>query len=239
MKHVSLVIPCFNEERRLAGTLKDIIISFYQQVHEGEVLFVNDGSSDNTVRKIKKVLAGVRNVRVLSLATHSGKGRAVQEGMLAAAGDVILFTDVDFSVPISSVPEALAALRKADIVIGSRRHPQSRLVISQGKVRTWLGKGFTWLTNKALGLSVSDVTCGLKGFRREAARDLFACQQLPDWSFDAEILFLAVKRRYRVVEIPVQWSNKEGTRVRVLRDIPRSLSGLIRIRLNDLLGRYG
>lgn len=239
MKQVSLIIPCFNEERRLTATFPDTIESFYQQVHGGEVIFVNDGSTDNTVGKIKNLLAGVDSFRILNLVVHSGKGKAVQEGMLAAKGDMILFTDADFSVPVTTVSEALAAAKKADIVIASRRHPQSRLVISQSKMRTLLGRGFTWLTNKVLGLSVSDVTCGLKCFRRDVAHDLFTRQRLSDWSFDAEILFLAAKRKYRVAEIPVQWSNKVGTKVHVVRDILRSLSGLIRIRLNDMLGLYG
>lgn len=240
MLKLSVVIPCFNESKRLNNTLSEALIYLVKNVHSFEVIFVNDGSTDNTVEKIHKLCAGFKdNYKILSLPVNNGKGYAIHEGVLGAQGGSIVFLDADFSTPIETVEPALKALKKgADVVIASRRHPMSHLVVPQGKARIFLGKGFTWLTNAWLLLSVSDITCGFKCFKREVAKELFAKQHQFDWSFDAEILFLATRKGYQIEEIPVAWTNKKGTKVNIIRDVIRSLIGLVKIRARYFLGKY-
>jgi dolichyl-phosphate beta-glucosyltransferase len=160
--------------------------------------------------------------------------------MLQARGDYVFFSDADLSVPIETVLPFLVELQnRCDVAIGSRRAPGAKIEVHQPFFRETMGRVFTSLSNLLLGARYFDVTCGFKGFKREVARDLFTRQRLHNWSFDSEILFIARLRGYQVTEIPVSWRNEQGTKVRVWKDAAVSFLGLLQIRLNQILGKYG
>jgi len=238
--YLSLIIPAYNEELRIAGSLKRVLEFLEAQSYSSEVIIVDDGSQDRTVEVVRKISQGKDRVKILQNGKNLGKGGAVQSGMLQAKGEYLFFSDADLSVPIEMIGRLLTKLEKgSDIVIGSRAKPEAVVEIHQPFYREFMGRIFTRLSNWILGLSVSDFTCGFKGFRREVARDLFSRQRLKNWSFDSETLYLSQVKGYRILEIPVTWCNDRATKVRLWRDIITSFLGLLRIRLNHYLGRYG
>jgi len=237
---ISLIIPAFNEEQRIGKSLEQIFQFCNAQTLPFEVLVVDDGSSDGTVSFIRRRFGDHSQLKIVQQPGRRGKGAAVQQGMLQARGDYVFFSDADLSVPIETLPGFLVELQsRCDIAIGSRRAPGAKIEVHQPFLRETMGRVFTSLSNFLLGTRYFDVTCGFKGFKREVARDLFTRQRLHNWSFDSEILFIARLRGYQVTEIPVSWRNEQGTKVRVWKDAAVSFLGLLQIRLNQILGKYG
>jgi glycosyltransferase involved in cell wall biosynthesis len=235
---VSLIIPAFNERARLGKNLDRIVAFLRAQPYASEVIVVDDGSHDGTGEWVEAHHAG-GVVQLCRLPANRGKGEAVRQGMFLGRGHHLCFSDADLSVPIESLPVFLSRLAEgADVAIGSRRAPGAVIEVPQPRYREALGQAYTGMARAMLGLSVSDVTCGFKGFRRSVARDVFRHQRLRDWGFDAEILYIARLRGYRVSEVPVRWRNDGATRVRLPRDVVRSLVGLVRIRAYAARGRY-
>ena len=237
---ISLIIPAFNEEQRIGKSLEQILRFCNAQTLPLEVIIVDDGSSDGTVPFIRQRFGGHSQLQIIEQPMRRGKGAAVQQGMLQARGDYVFFSDADLSVPIETVLPFLVELQnRCDVAIGSRRAPGAKIEVHQPFFRETMGRVFTSLSNLLLGARYFDVTCGFKGFKREVARDLFTRQRLHNWSFDSEILFIARLRGYQVTEIPVSWRNQQGTKVRVWKDAAVSFLGLLQIRLNQILGKYG
>ena len=237
--YVSLIIPAFNEEARIGKSLDQILSFFRSQPYSFEVIIVDDGSKDGTKDLICGRYGDHDRVRIYQQSPNQGKGAAVKKGMLLGNGEYLFFSDADLSVPIETLSLFLPSLEKDfDVAIGTRQKSGAVIEIHQPFYREFLGGIFTRLSNWILDMRVSDFTCGLKGFRREAARELFSRQRLKNWSFDAEILYLAQRNGCQVLEIPVRWRNDDRTKVRLWRDIVSSFVGLIQIRLNDLMGRY-
>lgn len=236
---LSLVIPCYNEAARFGTNIEHLFSYLTKQDYTSEIIFVDDGSTDTTVEKLREFEKQYKHVRIIEHVHNEGKGEAVRTGMLAAAGSTIVFLDADMSTPIETLEKVWLPLKKgADVVIGSRRHPDSLIKTPQPWLRVTLGHGFTKVTNLLLGLHVSDVTCGFKIFEANAGKTLFRILKRGDWSFDAEILFLARKRKWKIIEVPVVWTNVKGTKVDLFRDLLGSLWGLFSIRLNDVFGLY-
>lgn len=228
--YLSLIIPAFNEEIRIAGSLDRILQFLKGRPYTFEIIIIDDGSKDRTVELVKNRFGQHSEVRI-NQQQNLGKGKAVQQGMLLANGKYLFFSDADLSVPIETLSLFLSHLEKdSDIAIGTRQKAGATIEIHQPLFREFLGKVYTKLTNWILGLRFSDFTCGFKGFRKEAAKDLFSRQQLSNWSFDAEILYLAHLKGYKVSEISVHWRNDEQTKVRLWRDIISSFFGLLQIR---------
>jgi dolichyl-phosphate beta-glucosyltransferase len=237
--YLSVVIPAYNEEKRIGGSMEKIIRFLRGQPYASEVIVVDDGSSDATIEVVRRCDDPDSMIRIERQPYNLGKGEAIRRGMLAGDGRYLVFSDADLSVPIETLPAFLAQLENGcDIAVGSRRKEGAVVEIHQPKYRELMGKVFTRLSSLILGLRVSDFTCGFKGFRKEAARDLFRRQQLADWSFDSEILYLAKIRRYRMSEVPVRWRNDAATKVRLGKDVLVSFLGLLKIRVNDILGKY-
>ena len=237
--HLSLIIPTFNEERRIGKSLDRILTFLQAQPYQYEVIIVDDGSQDRTVDVVQQRSNSNPPIRIERQPHNLGKGEAIKRGMLQGSGSYLFFSDADLSVPIEALPTFLSILENGcDVAVGSRRKPGAVLEIHQPLYRELMGKVFTWLSNWILDLRVSDFTCGFKGFRREAARELFSRQRLGNWSFDPEILYLAKLKQYRVAEIPVRWRNDRATKVRLWRDVLSSFLGLLYIRLYDLRGIY-
>lgn len=216
--HLSVVIPAYNEEKRLPQSLSKVLDFLKKQTYASEILVSDDGSQDRTVMFAKEILKDFPH-QVLVTPENRGKGHAVRQGMLAAAGDYILFTDADLSTPIEEVSKFLAHLEKdQDVVIGSRALPGSQVEIHQNVCREAMGKIFNRIAQMWTFKGIHDSQCGFKGFRREAAQKLFSLQKLDGFSFDVEIVFLAQKLRLRLLELPVIWRNSAQSRVCVLRD---------------------
>lgn len=217
--NLSVIIPVYNEARRLPRAL-----SLCQQYSDWEFIFVNDGSTDQTVDLIKTT-----KFKLVTYPKNRGKGFALKQGVKEATRQWILITDVDFSTPLSELPK-LAKIQ-ADMVIGSRKTTGAKITKHQPAVREWLGRQFTNLTNLWLNLNVSDVTCGFKLFKTTAAKKLFSQVKINRWGYDAEILYLARQENLTIAEIPVVWRNDERTKVNLSIDIARSLIDLIMIRV--------
>lgn len=237
---LSVVIPMYNEAARMRHGLPRLLAFLATQPYPYEVIVVDDGSSDNTVALARELLAGVPQSRVIPTQPNRGKGHALRVGMPASRGRWVLFTDADLSTPPAELDKFWPHLEKGiDVVIGSRKMAGAVLVRRQPWWRERLGKVFTWLSDRLATRDISDVTCGFKVFSRRAAHDLFRRGRIDDFSFDAEILFLAQRRGYEIKEIPVSWHDERGTKVRIVRDAVRALRGLARIRINAATGRYG
>lgn len=235
---ISVIIPVFNEENRISKSLEIILTYLKGFREESEIVVVDDGSWDTTP-KILQDFSQNTALKVLTHKTNAGKGAAIRTGIKSASGDKILFTDIDLSVPIETLESFNDVLTgDADIVIGSREHPDSQIEVKQFWLRELAGYSFTVLTNAILQVGVSDFTCGFKLFRREAARKIFSKQVINRWAFDSETMFLAKKYQYEIKEMPVVWRHSEGSKVHFPQALIDSMFGLFQIRINDFLGKY-
>ena len=235
----SIVIPAYNEGRRLAPTLESVLAYLRQQGWDAEVIVVNDGSHDNTATIVRSFAEKNRLLRLVENPGNRGKGYSVRHGMLAAQGDVILFSDADLSSPIEEMPKLLQALAAgADIAIGSRWLRADLQTARQSLHRQLFGRIFNLLNRIILGLRFADTQCGFKAFTRRAAQTVFPLQRIERWGFDPEILFLAGKFGFRVEEVPVRWGHAGGTRINPLRDGAHMLQEMLRIRWYDFTGKY-
>ena len=219
--------------------LPELLAFLHSQDYSYEILVVDDGSTDGTPDLARRLLHGEKRARILVQPRNRGKGRAVKVGMLQAKGEYVLFTDADLSTPPTELGKFWPWFSEDyDIVIGSRKMAGANVVKHQPLWRESLGKVFTWLTNQIATSNISDITCGFKCFRRDAAHTLFRLSVVDDWSFDAEVLFLAQKHGYSIKEVPVTWHDEPGTKVRIVKDAVNSLRGLFRIRANWMWGKY-
>ncbi len=235
---LSIIVPVYNERRRLENGMA-AILDYQRRVPGTEVVVVDDGSSDGTPDRVEQIIAGAEGARLLRQPFNRGKGAAVRAGMLAAGGEVRLFTDIDLSVPIETASAFVDRCRTgADIVIGTRKIGSSDVQVHQPQHREMLGEVFRQITLRTFTPGLSDITCGFKAFTAAAAVKVFTPSVIARWSFDAEILFLALRYRLRVAEIPVIWRDNPDTKVNLVVDLPRSVLELLRIRLRWLLGGY-
>lgn len=220
--HVSFVVPAYNEADRLPGSLEQLIAFAAGQELAVEIIVSDDGSSDTTPELVRARAAGALpaniGIRMVQHQPNQGKGAAIRRGMLAAEGDHVFFLDADLASPPEDALRLLERLDAgADVVIGNRvQFDGSDMRASQPFQRRLVGRAFT-LMRKALGVlaDIDDTQCPIKGFRREAARAVFADQTLTGWTFDAEILCIARSLGYRIEQVPVRWRHVEGSRLRV------------------------
>ncbi|MEA2062464.1 MAG: dolichyl-phosphate beta-glucosyltransferase [Gemmatimonadota bacterium] len=237
--YLTLVIPAYNEEQRIGDTLEGMIDYFMKKDFRTEIIVVDDGSTDDTRGVVESFQGRGLPLRLVSYAPNQGKGFAIRAGMLEAGGTYVLFTDADTSTPVEMFDRFephLAA--EADVVIGTRKIGDAHVGKHQPILRESMGKVFTWLSNKILGLSLSDFTCGFKCFQRRTIEPVFGNQRIDGWSYDTEILFLARLKGFRIIEVPVNWYNDEATRVKLLRNTIVCLGELFTIWNNNRKGLY-
>lgn len=237
--HLSVVVPAYNEARRLEGPLRTISSHLESQPYDCELVVVDDGSRDDTFALVRRVGAelGVP-LRAFRYEVNRGKGHALKVGFAQARGERILFTDADLATPIEQLGDLDRALDDGcDIAIGSRKKAGADIRVHQPWYRESMGKVFTWIVRGLLA-DVSDVTCGFKMFRGEVGRSLFAHLRIDGWAFDAELLFLAERRGVTIQEVPVRWEDQSGTKVRLLRDVWSSARGIVEILVNQRRGLY-
>jgi dolichyl-phosphate beta-glucosyltransferase len=234
---LSLVIPAYNEERRLPASLRDIQSFFKQVSDEPEVLVIVEKSTDQTVAKAQAAIQGDARFRVIDNQVHKGKGFAVKSGMLKAQGEIVIFMDADLSTPLAEVYAFMQHFNEhpeTDVIIGSRAEAKSQVVKKQSWLRRNMGRIFNKFVKatalKALPPGIADTQCGFKAFRKQACQEIFSRQKTDGFAFDVEILMLASALGYKIDVRPVRWVNSPDSKVRILIDPLKMLLDLFRIR---------
>lgn len=212
---LSVIIPAFNEEKRLPKTLLEVDEYLEKQGYEYEILVVSDGSTDRTAEKVKGLMGQVENLRLIDNKENHGKGYVVRQGMLEARGDFRLFMDADNSTSIEHIEKMWPEFKKgSDIVICSRDIKGSVIAVSQPLWRKRLGDIFNLIVQIISGLwGMWDTQCGFKGFTKKAAQEIFSKATINRWAFDVEVLVLARKHGLQIKEVPVTWINDSHSRV--------------------------
>jgi glycosyltransferase involved in cell wall biosynthesis len=227
---LSVVVPCFNEESRLPGSLAAVLAFLEASGRDYELILVDDGSRDCTPRLIREAERSNPRVCGVVLPANRGKGRALAEGVRASRGELVLISDADFSAPIEELPKLEAAVAAgAAVAIGSRARRGAREV-DQPLHRRAMGKGFNLLVQALVLPGLWDTQCGFKLFRGEVARDLFGRLSVEGFAFDVEVLYLARRSGWEVSEVPVRWINSTTTRVQAVRHSREMLMDVLRIR---------
>jgi glycosyltransferase involved in cell wall biosynthesis len=242
---LSVVMPAYNEEYNLrTGVLDSVFDYLTEQKYSWEILFADDGSTDNTAKLAEEFGRKHKNFFVLK-EPHRGKAGTVTAGILKAKGEIILFTDTDQATPIDQIEKILPKFKEGyDVVIGSRHGREGAPII-----RKIMAYGFSLLRLLVLRLPFKDTQCGFKAFSSGAAGEIF--KRLEIFSskkksegasvtagFDLEILYIARKLGYKIAEVPVDWHHKEGTKVDPVKDSIEGLRGLLMVRFNSLQGKY-
>lgn len=234
---LSIIIPAHNEEHRLPPTLTAVDAFLARQTYTSEIIVVENGSQDLTAVVAEAFAAGHPRVRLIREAGR-GKGLAVRHGMLAARGQYRFICDADLSMPIEEVAKFLPPqLDGVAVAIGSREAPGARRY-NEPAYRHFQGRVFSNLVKLFALPGFEDTQCGFKCFRADAAEDLFAVQVFDGMSFDVEVLFIAVQRGYRIVEVPIDWYFRSESRVHPILDPLRMLRDILVIRRNWARGLY-
>ncbi|MCL5024211.1 MAG: glycosyltransferase family 2 protein [Nitrospirae bacterium] len=235
---LSIVVPAFNEEQRLPDTLVRAAAFVEGQVYAAELIVVDNASTDRSEAIVKEFASRYPFIRYL-YEPKKGKGAAVRTGMLAARGEYQLISDADMSVPLEEVRNFLPPrLEGYDIAIASREADGAKRY-GEPFHRHAMGRVFNLLVQLLLLPGIRDTQCGFKCFSRDCALDLFTAGKVSGWSFDAEVLYIARLRGYKIVEVPVNWYFGESSKVNPLRDIPRMIREIAEIRRNGDKGLYG
>lgn len=238
---LSVIIPAYNEVERLP-TYLDTVLKYIDDEYRGldvEVIVIDDGSKDKTADVAAEMDKGRGVLRVIRYSQNRGKGHAVKVGMLDANGDLRLFTDADGATPISELPKLLRAIEDgADIAIASRVLPDATRTVSSHLHRKFIGNIFNLIVRFLAVPGIYDTQCGFKLFKGDIAEKIFRCQRLEGFSFDVELLFIALKGRFTIAETPVNWSDVSGSKVNMIADSVRMFFDIISIRCNWLFGRY-
>ena len=231
---LSVVIPAYNEAVRLGNTLRAVVDYLRQHWPDAELIVVDDGSSDHTADLARETFrdAGSLRTSVISYKTNLGKGRAVRLGLLAARGDVTLFSDADLSTPITEAPKLVDPIvnGRCDVTFGSRALNRELIGVHQPWRREQGGRIFNLVVRLATGLPFWDTQCGFKAFRMSICRPLVEAATVDRFGFDVELLYLAFRAGLNLKEVPVRWDHNEGSKVSVVSDSFKMLNevGLIR-----------
>jgi dolichyl-phosphate beta-glucosyltransferase len=228
----SVVIPAYDEARRLPAYLREVAAYFDGRDESYEVLVVDDGSRDDTAERVREIAASYPAVTIHSIPENRGKGHAVRLGMKMARGVLRLMADADGATRILELKRLEAAIQSgADLAVGSRALRDPSVVVRARSHRKLSGQVFNFIA-RCLGVSaVVDTQCGFKLFRGHVADDLFPALTTDGFGFDVELVLLAQRRGYRIAEVPINWADQPGSKVGVLRDGPLMLAQIVRARV--------
>lgn len=239
--YLSIVIPAYNEEQRIGRTLTATFDFLDAQNYPGEVIVVDDGSRDRTVEVVSEFEPRANGrLRLLRNPGNRGKGYSVRHGMLSARGRIVLFFDADLATPLSEVEKVIGPIaeKRYDVVFGSRALDRELISERQSFLRELRGRLGNLIMRLLVGLNFMDTQCGFKAFRHEAVQSVFPLQQIEGFGFDPEILFIAQKQGWRLLETPVRWSHVEGSKVTLFGTTVKVLLEVMKIRWNSLTGKY-
>jgi glycosyltransferase involved in cell wall biosynthesis len=234
-RSISIIIPAYNEEKRLPATLAAVQAYLAKTNWEfSEIVVVDDGSRDHTVKAARGA-----GVRVLENPGNRGKGYSVRHGMLEAKGEWALFSDADLSAPIEDLETlwSAAATAAAPVAIGSRAVDRSLVGVHQPAFRELSGRFFNLVMRLITGLPFHDTQCGFKLFQSSAAREIFSRQLLDGFGFDVEVLYIARRLHYRAIEVPVRWNDVPGTKVSLWLGL-KGFADPVKVRWNGLTRKY-
>ncbi len=237
---ISIVIPAYNEERRLPLSLERICAYMEKRGWDGEVIVVDDGSTDQTARIVTEWQKQIPTLRLVQNGQHRGKGFSVRHGMLEARARIAIFTDADLSSPIEEADKLLGVMGggKYEVAIGSRAVDRRLITVHQSRFREIAGIIFNKMVQLVTGLRFVDTQCGFKAFVVDKAKPVFEQQRIEGFGFDPEILFLAKLNGLRIVEVPVRWAHDADSRVHMVRDSLQMFWELMKIRWNWVAGKY-
>jgi dolichyl-phosphate beta-glucosyltransferase len=226
---LSVIIPAYNEAERIGPTLERVLAWGAGLGQTFDIIVVDDGSSDSTVEVASQF---GQPVRVLKNGSNRGKGYSVRHGVLDSRGTYVLFSDADLSTPIEDYDGLFAAIMSGnDIAVGSRALEDSNVTLHQPYYREAMGRTFNRIVRGLAVPGIMDTQCGFKLFKGEVARELFAALTIEGFAFDVEVLFVAIRRGYRIAEVPVSWANDERSRVHAVFDSVRMLRDVVRLRV--------
>jgi len=236
--YLSIVIPAYNEERRILGTLEQIVAHLGRQTYGAEVLVVDDGSVDGTDRLVREFGSSHPAVRLVQN-PHRGKGYAVRTGMLEAQGEYRFQCDADLSMPIQELERFLPPQHNHfDVAVGTREGQTARRY-GEPSYRHLMGRVFNLIVRTVAVRGLADTQCGFKCFRGGAAEALFSLQRTWGFGSDVEILFIAQKRGLNIVEVPIPWYYQRESKVRPLQDTAAMVRETLQVRWNYVRGLYG
>jgi len=241
---LSIVIPAYNEERRLPPSLEKIVAYLEQQQYISEILVVENGSTDATTQAVQAFIDAhpdhTGRIRLHLLHSSPGKGAAVQLGMMAAQGEYRFICDADLAMPIEEISKFLPPVHAAgafDIAIASRELPDA-IRYNEPTYRHVMGRVFNLLVRLLAVPGIQDTQCGFKMFTQEAALRLFPLQRIDGWGFDVEVLYIARQHGLKLTEVPINWYYQDDSRVRPIHDTINMVRELLRIRRNGRAGLY-
>lgn len=231
---LSVVIPAYNEERRILPTLDSIFKYLIKQDYSFEVIVVNDGSQDATFKTVQKLQACYKQLFIIDSKINKGKGYAVNLGMRAARGELAVFTDADNSTKINEIESVIDLFHQGfEVIIGSRRMPGAVIIKRQPFSREFIGKAFSLLVRVLFGLPYIDTQAGFKAFSKRARDLVFSKQTIFGWVFDVELLVIARQNNLNVAEFPIHWENDKESRVKI-KSAFRILRELATIKYNQV-----
>ena len=234
---LSVVVPSFNEERRLASTLTTLCNHLHQQPWDWEIRVVDDGSADGTAR-IAESFSTTQPRVVVQREPHRGKGGAVKAGLTAASGEYRFICDADLSMPVEEIGRFLPPLATGfDVAIGTREGRLARR-IGEPAYRHWAGRLFNFVVQRLALPGIEDSQCGFKMFTAAAVSAIFPRVIVDGWAFDVEVLTIAREQRLRIVEVPIEWHYRADSRLSMLKDGASMLRELLRIKWRVLRGVY-
>jgi len=236
---ISVVIPCFNEERNIANNIRKILSYLEINFENFEIIAVNDGSTDKTTGELKNLQNEIP-LTIIDNCENEGKGKAVRDGILKSNNEIVMFLDADLAIPIEELEKFLVEIKNGyDLAIASRLVPGGKVIQKVLWYRIIMEKAFRIIRTIIINnYKVKDTQCGFKVFKREAAMKIFPLMTIKRFAFDAEIIFIAGKCKFKIKELPITLQNPIRSHIRIIRDPLNMFFDLMKIRLNNLKGVY-
>lgn len=237
--YLSVVIPAYNEEKRLAKTLRSVSLYLQKQNYDSEIIVVSDGSKDRTREVVEGLQGEIPNIFLIANENNHGKGHVVRQGIMASRGEYRVFMDADNATTIDHMEKLWPEFEKGyDVVIGSRDIKGAVLAVAQAWWRRRLGDVFNLIVQVVSGLwGIWDTQCGFKGFSKRAVEVIFPRARINRWAFDVELLVIARKHGLRLKEVPVVWVNNPDSKVK-FKGMAKMLFEIFQIRWNMIQGKY-
>jgi dolichyl-phosphate beta-glucosyltransferase len=235
---LSIVIPAYNEEKKIGRTLSLIVDYLNKKIFDWEIIVIDDGSRDRTKDIIKRFM-GDKRISLIGNEKNRGKGYSVKKGILRAQGGFILFSDADLSTPIDEMDKLFLCLRNGyDIAIGSRGLEESKIIIPQFWIRQTMGKIFNLIIRFFILPGIKDTQCGFKLFKGSIAKKVFSLLKIDGFAFDVEVLYIAEKLNLKIKEVPIKWYDSPESKVNPTIDSFKMLIDVCKIKMRSIRKKY-